>query len=79
MPVYTFVSMEICRRWRGIITKAKNISPLRTIMDSQYVAYVIKLRYIHKFIFSTYTNFIMLRSKASMYPILINVSLLNDQ
>lgn len=77
MPVYTFVSMEI--RGRGITTKAKNISPLRTIMDSQYVGYVIKLRYIHKFIFTTYTNFNILRSKASMYPILLNVTLLNDQ
>lgn len=66
-------------RGRRITTKAKNISPLRTIMVLQYIAYVIKLRYIYKFIFSTYTNFIMLRSKASMYPILINVSLLNDQ
>lgn len=79
MPVYTFVRMETRGRGRGITTKAKNISPLRTIMDSQYVGYVIKLRYIHKFIFTTYTNFIILHSKASMYPILINVTLLNDQ
>uniref|UniRef100_K1PV85 Uncharacterized protein n=1 Tax=Magallana gigas TaxID=29159 RepID=K1PV85_MAGGI len=35
MPVYTFVRMETRGRGRGITTKAKNISPLRTIMDSQ--------------------------------------------
>lgn len=79
MPVYTFMRTETRGRGRRITTKAKNISPLQTIMVLQYVGYVIKLRYFYRFIFTTYSNFFILRPKASLYPILLNVPLLNNQ
>lgn len=69
--------MEI--RGQGLPTKTKNIGRLQTIMVPQYVGFKIKVLDICTFIFNTYANFIILRPKVSLCPILPNVSLLSDQ